>query len=121
MTFEKRQDFVKDFEGKRYLIGIVELGSAILFIYDFNLKRHCLNGKGFGRECYKDLEQSAKNKGIKEIYGELMKENCDSEGFWKLMGFRIINKNTSEWKPLKEKLSLLFSEDFDSDFIYKKI
>ena len=96
----KTKKWIYEKDGEKYEIGIIEYNKQILFIWSFDTERYGLNKQGVGSKEYLKIEEFAKKKKIKRLYGDLFsKENVRAfDYFWKKQGFRIINKKDNDWK-----------------------
>ena len=127
--------WVIEYQGINYDIGSFSLRPPVLFIYDINTKEaHIfprvtniekvnISLKGIGTKEYRELEQKAIKKGVKEVYGFIREDNYEeARDFWEKMKFKIIHKKTEEWYSKIRKLkSLILSEVYDEDLIYKEL
>jgi len=121
MILKNQRQFVIDNKN----VGTLEFSKSKLFICNMDLDKHNLSHQGLGRKYYEALEDFAKTKGIKEIFGQLA-DNQNVEGFWIKMGFQIIRYNTKEWEYFIQILEKYFDDDtrilnLKWDLIYKKI
>lgn len=91
--FRNYRSLMINIDGKYIGVGQIVVLKNFIFIYVLDLKKENLHRQGLGTKGLKEIEKIAREKGIFEIVGEVLKDdNEDSLGFWKKMGFTIIKK-----------------------------